>query len=125
MKTAYSQKGMTPLGGLFVAATVGSIILLILKLLPHYMDYDAVKKAHEKLAKDTSLMSYPLTGVQNKITMLLITSNVRSYNRENTYIDDSTDKPVLGFSYKIKEHITGNVYALLEFENEVEIKVED
>lgn len=123
MKTDQFQKGLSPLAGLCVAAMVGFFLLMILKLLPHYMDYDAIVKTHDKIAKeDSQVLSYSLSRLQDQVSLALLTHQVRTYDTTKTYLDDSGDQPILGFKYEIKEHIGANIYALLVFEHESEIK---
>lgn len=121
MKTAYFQKGLSPLGGLLVAAVAGSVLLLILTLLPHYMDYSGIVKAHEKLAEEPTVLTRPLSSARSRLTILLLVHQIRDYDTNNTYIDESGDVPVVGFEYRIEEHLVANVFALLKFKHEVEI----
>jgi hypothetical protein len=126
MNTEIFQKGISPIGGLCIAAVAGFVLLLILKLFPHYMDYNSIVSTHDNMAEnDSEVLNYSLDRLQNLISLRLLNNQVRSYNRENTYLDDSGDFPVLGFSYEISEHIAFNAYALLKFSHKIEIKDEE
>jgi hypothetical protein len=126
MKARIYQQGISPVGGLFLASVAGFVLYLVLKLLPHYMDYNGIVKAHEKLAEsDPEILNYSLKKLQSRVSLGLLAHQVRTYNEKNTYLDESGDLPVLGFSYQISEHVAGNAFALLKFTHEVEINQEE
>ncbi len=123
MKTVQFQKGLSPLAGLCVAVMVGFFLLMILKLLPHYMDYDAIVKTHKKIAtEDPQVLNYSISRLQEQVSLLLLTHQERNYDRKNTYLDESGDQPILNFKYKVREQIGANIYTLLVFEHESEVK---
>jgi hypothetical protein len=126
MNTEIFQKGISPIGGLCIAAVAGFVLLLILKLFPHYMDYNSIVSTHDNMAEnDPKVLTYSLKDLQDFVTLRLITNQVRSYDQKSTYLDESGEVPILGFSYEITEHIAFNVYALLKFTHEVEIQQEE
>ena len=123
MKTVYFQKGLSPLGGLLVAAVAGFALMVIMQLMPHYLDYSGIKKVHDNMALEEETFKMSKLKREGWISKRLLTHQIRDYNPENTYIGESENGvPVLGFKYEIREHMLANVSAVLEFEYEAEFQ---
>lgn len=123
MRSEYFQKGLSPLGGLFVAAVGAAVLMIVLKLMPHYMDYSSIKTVHEKMALEPNILTMAAAKRNGRIQLLLTTHQVRSYDSNNSYIGESENgQLVFGFQYEIKESMVANVSAVLDFSHEVEIK---
>jgi len=123
MLNAHAQKGLSPLGVLFVVCVFAAALLAVFKIAPHYLDYNTLTTVYSDVAKDPAMKGASQTEIFSGVKKRLRINGVRSFSvKENSFYDDSEEVPVLGFEYVVKENLAGNLFAYMEFSHEVEIK---
>jgi hypothetical protein len=119
-RTLQQQRGISFLGILFALALGGMIVTIGLKLGPHYMQYAVVKSVMDKAVADPEV---PQTrrGVLDKINKDLYINEIRTLTPQDftfTPVANGTDLTV---DYEQREHLFGNIDAVVVFSHTVTI----
>lgn len=117
------QQGMTSIGWLFVIALIGFFALLILKLVPVFMERYEVINAVEGIAKEEEAYKYKKREIRRKfnarLNLATAVDNVSSDNLDITRNDDGSI--TLHVKYEAKKHFAGPFYVMAIFETEATI----
>jgi hypothetical protein len=115
------QTGMTLIGFLLMFALIGFFTLLVLKLVPIYLEHFKIVSSLNSLQKEPDL------GVKTKEEILSLLQKRWNINM----VDDVTAKDVqitkqgghvkVQVAYEAVEHIMGNVDALVSFDDAIEV----
>jgi hypothetical protein len=112
------QAGMSFIGILLVVAIVISVVTLVLKLGPHYIDFYAVKSVIEDLpAQKVHEMSR--REIQESLQKRFKVNNLRDFKVVDILkIERGRDQTVLQVNYEQREHLVSNVYIVLSFQEQ-------
>jgi hypothetical protein len=115
------QKGLSPVGVLFVVCTFAFILMVGLKLFEHYVDYNTIRSSYKELAEKPEFMSMGANDKFDAISSALTLNNIREWDyREHTYFNNSDGEKVLGFAYEQRVHMFANIDVVLVFNYESE-----
>lgn len=117
------QQGMTSIGWLFVIALIGFFALLILKLVPVFMERYEVINAVEGIAQEEGAYKYKKRDIRRKFNARLnLATAVDTVSADNMDITRNDDGSVtLHVKYETKKHFAGPFYIMAIFETESEI----
>lgn len=117
------QKGISPIGVLFVVCTFALLIMVALKLTTHYIDYNSIRSAFKSQAELPETKDASRAKIMSGIDKQLRINSIRDFNlNENAYINNEEGVMTLGVSYEVREHMFANIDVVLSFEYEVEVK---
>lgn len=115
------QKGLSPIGVLFVVCTFAFIVMVGLKLFEHYIDYNTIRSTYKELAEKSEFMAMGANDKFDAISSALTLNNIREWDyRENTYFNNGDGDKVLGFAYEVRVHMFANIDVVLVFNYESE-----
>ena len=112
-----TQQGMTIWGWLIVLGMIGFFSILVMKLLPIYIENMSVKKAVTMVAAEAGADKLKVPKIYEKMSKQFYIDNVNSVNEEDLEIvlnDD--DSKTLVVKYEARVSIMFNVDAVVWFE---------
>jgi hypothetical protein len=116
------QKGLSPIGVLFMVCFFALTLLIALKLSTHYMDFFSIRSAFQEQATLPSAKTAGYREMMDNVDKQLRMNSVRDFDFKNAYFSKSTGVPVIGFAYEVREHMFANIDVVLSFEFEQEIE---
>lgn len=118
-----NQKGMTSIGWLFVISLIAFFALLILKLVPVFMERYEIINALEGIAKEENAYKLKKRQIRTEFSKRLqIATAISSVDRNDLIItinDDGTKD--LYVKYEAKKHFAGPFYVMAVFEAQATI----
>lgn len=109
-----SQRGLTILGFLFVAAVVVSIALIGFRVFPAYVEYYSVKKALEQSVEESPTGN--IAEVRRAFDRKLSASYIESVRPTDVQVSRDGNRLVASVAWQRVLHIIGNASILLEFD---------
>lgn len=111
-----NQQGMTFFGVMFVGMIIVFGAILLMKLIPPYLEFWSVQKIITVMAKDPALPGMTLQEVRNSFDRRAVIDNVNVIKGKELEISKERGETVVSASYSVTVPIAGNLSALLEFE---------
>lgn len=113
------QKGLSPIGVLFVICVFAFSVIAGLKLAPYYIDYNTLRSVYEEKAGMADFKEMAPEEKISSISKALTMNNVRDFDiRENSYFMTEEGEKVLGFKYEVRQHMFANIDVVLSFSYE-------
>ena len=114
MRTARKQHGASALGMLIGVSALVACVTLLLKLGPHYIDWQTMKSVFDGLPKNVHTMSKD--DIRESLQKRFRVNSLRDFDlKEILTIDRQKTGTVLVVHYEVREPIVGNVDAVLTF----------
>lgn len=111
-----NQQGMTFFGVMFVGfALVGGAVLLM-KLIPPYLEFWSVKKVIAVMAKDSALPGMAVPEIIMSFDKRALIDNITVIKGSDLEISRDRGKTVVNANYTVVVPIAGNLSALMEFQ---------
>jgi hypothetical protein len=117
-----SQTGASLSGillGLVLAALLGTVAI---KLAPHYMTFLTVKSVMNDIEEDPETAGLGRKAVLDLVNKRLYINGVSSVSTDVFTFTPQQRGKELGVQYEVREHLFGNLDALLTFAHKVRIK---
>jgi hypothetical protein len=111
---------MTAIGWLIVLGLIGFFTLLTLKMSPSYMEFYKVVSSLESLEDEAGLQSP--ADIRRLLNRRFNISYVDTINENDVKITTAGQFFKVTASYDSKVHLFGNVYVLMEFYKQVQIR---
>lgn len=115
-----NQQGMTFLGVMFVGMVIVFGAILVMKLIPPYLEYWSVQKIISVMAKDSGLPEMTPAQVRESFDRRAVIDNVTVITGKDLDISKDRGQTVVVASYSVTVPIAGNLSALIEFEASTE-----
>ncbi|NWN92556.1 DUF4845 domain-containing protein [Marinobacter adhaerens] len=116
------QRGASALVVLIVVLFFGSLLSLLIKLGPAYMDDLTIQEALEGLDGTEGLSQMGPAQVRTLINKRLSVNNIRGFNTRDIEIEKDGDRVVINLDYEVRNHIFRNVDAVIHFQHNYEMK---
>ncbi|HEY5646994.1 MAG TPA: DUF4845 domain-containing protein [Pseudomonadales bacterium] len=114
MLTARKQRGASALGILIGVSALVACLTLVLKLGPHYIDWQTMKSVFDGLPRNVHTMSKE--EIRDTLQKRFRVNSLRSFDlKEIVTIERQKTGTVLIVHYEVREPIVGNVDAVLTF----------
>jgi len=118
------QSGASLIGILAVLAIVVFLGTAVLKLAPHYMQFATIKSVMNDARKDVESngggTNELLSGIDNR----LYVNGVNVVTRKDFKLKREKGGNVLSVAYEVREHLAGNLDAVMTFSHQVKINQE-
>lgn len=111
-----NQQGMTFFGVMFVGMVIVFGAILVMKLIPPYLEFWSVQKIVSVMAKDPALSGMTPSEVRNSFDRRAVIDNVRVITGKDLEIAKERGETVVSVNYSVTVPIAGNLSALIEFE---------
>ncbi len=114
MRTARKQRGASALSMLIGVSALVACVTLLLKLGPHYIDWQTMKAVFDGLPPNVNTMSKD--EIRESLRKRFRVNSLRDFDLKNILtIERSKTGTVLIVQYEVREPIVGNVDAVLSF----------
>lgn len=125
IKLKRMQKGLSPIGVLFMVMVFAFILMLFFKLAPHYLNFWTLRTVYTEVGDIPGINKQSVHEIENILAKRLIINSFRDFDpRKDSYVGKEDGVLKLQFEYEIKEHMIGNVDVLLSFDHLVEVNAE-
>ncbi len=109
------QRGASMVGWLVGAVALVSIITLLLRLGPHYLDFRTLQAVMDGLPAD-QVHEMDFRSVRELLQKRFLINNIRSKKVRDIVSFERTKKDTqVNISYEVREHIVFNIDAVLSF----------
>jgi Domain of unknown function (DUF4845) len=112
LQSTVSQRGVSLLGMLVVAGTVGSLFVVGAQVVPTVIEYKAIEKAAKKAASEGATVA-EVRSIFDKSAQIDMISSVKSQDLEVT---KEGEKIIVSFAYTREIHLAGPANLLLKYE---------
>lgn len=114
MRTGRKQRGASALSILIGVSALVACVTLLLKLGPHYIDWQTMKSVFDGLPANVHTMSKD--EIREALKKRFRVNSLRNFDlKEIVTIDRQKTATVLIVHYEVREPIVGNVDAVLTF----------
>lgn len=122
MNSLKKQNGMTGTSLMLMLAGIGAIVLLVLKIAPVYMEHGKVVSAIESLKNRADIQSQSKGEVANILSARFEVNSIRNPTiSEGIKITKIGDYLKVQIAYNIEVPIVSNLYALMKFDDSIEV----
>ena len=123
MNLINKQKGMTGIGWLFTIAVIIFVVLIIIKMLPAYIDQFNVASVLSSLENEPGISTMSPGEVSNSIMKRLDINMVMDVTRDDIYITQQGNIRVIEIEYRVQRKLLANVDVLIHFTNRIEVPI--
>jgi hypothetical protein len=109
------QQGATVVGMLFIAALVGSGLVLAAKLVPAYIEFMSVKKILSSMATSGDLKTMSPKEIENSFFKRADVGDVKNVKPEDLTVSREGNQSVVTVEYSVKVPVVANVSACIDF----------
>ncbi|MEJ2142492.1 MAG: DUF4845 domain-containing protein [Gammaproteobacteria bacterium] len=114
---------MTAVGWVFVFLMIALITLVVLKLLPIYLDGFSVQSSLESLKKEHNLSKKSPHDIQRMILKRLDINMVDDVTKDDIYVTRDKSSMTIEVDYEVRENLAGNLDIVVSFDYSVEVPV--
>lgn len=122
MKQQHKQAGASTLGILIVVLFFGSLLTLLIKLGPAYLDDYTVKEALESLDGADGLSRMTPNDVRNLVNRRLSVNNVSGFDTKDIKIERDGEMVILSLDYEVRTGVISNIDAVMSFSHRYELR---
>ena len=120
MRSMKRQQGVTAIGWLIILGLIGFFVLLTLKMVPSYMEYYKIVSTLESLEEESGMSS--TRDIHNLIERRFDISYVSTISHKDVRIQSAGPIWRVTAKYDSKVHLFYNVYVLMAFEKQVQVR---
>jgi hypothetical protein len=124
MTFAYSQKGMSALGWMAMLALVAFIASAVFKMVPHYLDYNALQKAITSVETDKAADITTVPAFYTHISKSMTINSIRDLKLDEILtvtIDGNEFRAHL--KYETREALIENLDLVARFDKEFRVRM--
>jgi len=126
MSLRKGQGGMTVLGMLMLAAVIGFFGLIVMKLVPMYVESFKVDQALESMAKDTGIITSTKHEIRRKFIRRMDIEDVDRFDqrniREYMTIEKSGNSVRIVIEYQGSTELFGNLSLVADFYKQATVR---
>ncbi len=122
MNHPFRQRGASTLGILVSVLFFASLLTLVIKLGPAYLDDYTVKGALQGLDGEEGLAKMTPADVRRLVTKRLSVNNVDGFNAKDIQIEKDGDVVIISLEYEVRTSVVSNVDAVMSFSHFYELK---
>ena len=121
MKLRHSQQGMTFIGIAVILAILAFFVVLVLRLAPSYLEYFSVKSSIDSLKQEPGITQDSALEIKKLLDRRFIINDVKNATKEDVTITKEGDVTTVGIQYEVRNHVLGNVDAVMMFDHSIEL----
>lgn len=122
MKKSHRSKGITLLGMLTAVLLVCFGVMLVVKMLPPYMQNFAVKDAMKDIANEPNVAQMSKGKIKDKLERRLQVEGINSAITNNIVIDKQDGKLQMMLKYENRVPVFGNIDFVFKFDEQVKLE---
>ena len=117
MRTPQRQRGMSIPGMLIIAIMAGFYVMCMVKMVPHYFEYNTIKDIITTVSSEHEPGNTSLAQVRRRIDTLFNTNQIYAIKVGDVDIYREKGKTYIDASYEARIPIAGRIDALLKFDD--------
>jgi hypothetical protein len=121
MKSIHRQRGMTPIGWIFVFLLIAFSTLVALKLVPIYLDSFTIASVISDLKKEPGIAAKTPREVVTIIEKRLDINMVEGITTDDIFAEKVGDTMTISAEYEVRKNMLGNVDVVVSFNKSVEV----
>ena len=121
MKSIHRQRGMTPIGWIFVFLLIAFFTLIALKLVPIYLDSFTIGSVISDLKKEPGISAKTPREVVTIIEKRLDINMVEGITADDILVEKRGDTMTISADYEVRKNMLGNVDVVVSFNKTVEV----
>jgi hypothetical protein len=121
MKHPFRQQGASTTGILVAVLFFASLLTLLIKLGPAYLDDYTIKGALEGLDGEDGLSQMTPADVRRLVTKRLSVNNVDGFSAKDINIEKDGDLVIISLDYEVRTSVVSNVDAIISFSHFYEL----
>lgn len=121
MKSINKQRGMTAISLVLLLAGLFSIVLLVLKIIPVYLDHGKVVSALEGLKGMGNIETLSRPEIQSAFFKKLSVNPVDTFHEKDLIIIKNGDYAKVQAQYQVEVPVISNISALMKFDDSIEV----
>ena len=121
MKSIHRQRGMTPIGWIFVFLLIAFFTLITLKLVPIYLDSMTIGSVLSDLENEPGIGAKTPLEVSKMIEKRLDVNRVKGITADDIYVEKIGDTLTISAEYEVRKNMLGNVDVIVSFNKSVEV----
>ena len=121
MKSIHRQRGMTPIGWIFVFLLIAFFTLVALKLVPIYLGSFTIGSVISDMQKEPGIANKAPREVVVMIEKRLDINMVEGVTADDIFVEKRGDTMIISAEYEIREKMMGNVDVVVSFNKSVEV----
>jgi hypothetical protein len=118
--TFKKQQGMTAISLVLLLAGIFSIVLLVLKIIPVYIDHGKIVSALEGLKGTGNIETLSRPEIQSSFFKKLSVNPVESFKDSDLIITKMGDYVKVEAKYQVEVALISNISALMKFDDFIE-----
>ena len=122
MKSIHRQRGMTPIGWIFVFLLIAFFTLIALKLVPIYLDSFTIGSVISDMRQEPGIAAKTPREVVAMIEKRLDINMVEGITADDIFVEKRGDTMTISAEYEIREKMLGNVDVIISFNKTVEVE---
>ncbi|KEF31066.1 MAG: DUF4845 domain-containing protein [Gammaproteobacteria bacterium] len=122
LSTMNRQAGASALTIMVMVLFFGSLLTLVIKLGPAYLDDITIQEALESLEGTEGLSNMGPAQVRTLINKRLSVNNVRGFEAKNITVEKNGELVVINVDYEVRNNIFRNVDTVVHFQHKYEMK---
>jgi len=126
MSLRKGQGGMTILGMLMLAAVIGFVGLILMKLVPMYMESFKINQALESLSQDSGLLTSTKHEIRMKFIRRMDIEDVDRFTERNLRnymtIETTANSVSIVVAYEGRAELFGNLALVADFHKQVTVR---
>lgn len=123
MRLPNQQRGMTGIGWLFVIAMFVMVMLIVIKLVPAYIDQFNVSSVLSSLKSEPGIGTMTVQEVNTTIMKRLDINMVKEVKSDDIYITQQGGNRIVEIEYQVQRKLLANVDVLIKFNNRIEVPI--
>ena len=121
MKSIYRQRGMTPIGWIFVFLLIAFFTLIALKLVPIYLDSFTIGSVISDMKKEPGIANKAPREIVVMIEKRLDINMVKGITADDIFVEKVGDTLSISAEYEVRENLFANVDVVVSFNKSVEV----
>jgi hypothetical protein len=115
------QQGLTFIGLVFVLGFIGTIILLVLRIAPIYLDHSKVANALADIEKTPDIQDKSQAEIRDSLNKRFNINYVYDVTQDDITITKYGNYLKVVIDYEVVRKIVGNLSVLVEFKDVIEV----
>ena len=117
MNFPHHQRGMGFASWLLVILVLGSILTVVLKLAPHYIDYNTISSIMDETVTENGMAAKNKAQLISAMEKKLKINQIRTFPlEENLTLKSTKDGSQVILDYEVREALVSNVDVVLSFD---------
>ncbi|MDH5444699.1 MAG: DUF4845 domain-containing protein [Gammaproteobacteria bacterium] len=121
MKSTHKQKGMTGIGWLLVVSLIIFVFLIVIKLMPAYLDQFNVSSVLSSFSEQSEVRDMTAGEITSKLLKNLDINMVKDVTADDIYVSQAGNHRIIEIEYDVQRKLFANIDILIHFSNRAEV----